>query len=385
MPAFCRLISRRAQAGKAGLQLSEETVTGVKLSREAARMPHLDLLKAVGAQMIVLHHLTAYGPLSDAVASAAPDLIEWMFDHSRMAVQVFLVIGGYLAARGLAPALAGVAADGSVRQALRLLANRYLRLVPPYLAALGLAVLAAVLARPWLIGDEIVPTAPTWGQALAHVFLLHGVLGYESLSAGVWYVAIDFQLFALMTLLLWLGRSTSGTHWLGPVLVAALTLASLFGFNRHESLDDWAPYFFGAYGMGAASYCLSRQRWSRQGLALMGVIALLAMWVDFRERIVLALLVALVLGLAAKRPSGASAVQGPVARLGASSYALFLVHFPVCLLVNAVFARLGLSDPFSGVVGMLVAWAASLWAGGLFHRWIELPSARLRLPRPRQA
>lgn len=351
-----------------------------KVSGAATRLPYLDLLKAVGAQMIVLHHLAAYGPMSDAVSLAAPALMDWLFDYARMAVQVFLVIGGYLAARGLAPAVAVVAADGPAKTPLGLLVNRYLRLVLPYLAALGLAVVAAALARPWLIGDGAVPAAPTWGEALAHIFLLQGVLGYESLSAGVWYVAIDFQLFALMSLLLWLGRSTGGTRWLGPVLVAALTLASLFGFNRHESLDDWALYFFGAYGMGAAAYWLSRERWSRLGLVLMTALVLLTLWVEFRGRIVLALLAALVLGLAAKRPAGAMPAQRLVAYLASTSYALFLLHFPVCLLVNAGFARLGLADPLSGAMGMLLAWAASLWAAGVFHRRIELPSARLRLP-----
>ena len=32
--------------------------------------------------------------------------------------------------------------------------------------------------------------------------VLHGILGVDSLSAGVWYIAIDFQLFALTALLL---------------------------------------------------------------------------------------------------------------------------------------------------------------------------------------
>ena len=38
----------------------------------------------------------------------------------------------------------------------------------------------------------------------------------DSLSAGVWYVAIDFQLFALFALLLWCGR---GRPWLSVLLV----------------------------------------------------------------------------------------------------------------------------------------------------------------------
>lgn len=36
---------------------------------------------------------------------------------------------------------------------------------------------------------------------MAHALLLQGIVG-ESLSAGVWYVSIDFQLFADTVLLL---------------------------------------------------------------------------------------------------------------------------------------------------------------------------------------
>ncbi|MGZ8261721.1 MAG: acyltransferase family protein, partial [Methylotenera sp.] len=62
------------------------------------RFPAIDAFKAIASQLIVLHHLAAYGPLSDAVQQAAPGLISWLYDYARMAVQVFFVIGGYLAA-----------------------------------------------------------------------------------------------------------------------------------------------------------------------------------------------------------------------------------------------------------------------------------------------
>ena len=78
----------------------------------------------------------------------------------------------------------------------------------------------------------------------------------DALSAGVWYVAIDFQLFALMTLLLWLGRRP---RW-PQALLLGLMLASLFFFNRDEDWDNWALYFFGAYGMGAAAFWAGNAR-----------------------------------------------------------------------------------------------------------------------------
>lgn len=70
---------------------------------DGARMPLIDALKAVASQMIVLHHLAFYGPLSDGTHQLLPALVSWFSQDARMAVQVFLVIGGYLAVRSLAP------------------------------------------------------------------------------------------------------------------------------------------------------------------------------------------------------------------------------------------------------------------------------------------
>ena len=60
-------------------------------------------LKAGAAQLIVLHHLAFYGPMSDVAHPAMPDLLDWLYEYARMAVQIFLVIGGFLAAASLAP------------------------------------------------------------------------------------------------------------------------------------------------------------------------------------------------------------------------------------------------------------------------------------------
>ena len=69
---------------------------------------------AIGAtvMVIVLHHLAFYGPMSDHAAPLMPGLIHWLADPARMVVQVFLVVGGYLAALSLAP-------EGQLRAPMR--------------------------------------------------------------------------------------------------------------------------------------------------------------------------------------------------------------------------------------------------------------------------
>jgi hypothetical protein len=92
-----------------------------------------------------------------------PGLINWHYDDARIAVQAFLVIGGFLAARTLCPQ--GLAPrDGLAKGVLR----RYLKLAPPFMAAM----LIAVLASAWMHHDSI-SAPPTLPQLAAHALLLH--------------------------------------------------------------------------------------------------------------------------------------------------------------------------------------------------------------------
>ena len=342
----------------------------------------INVLKAVAAQLIVLHHLAFYGPMSDYVQPMWPALLDWLGDSARIAVQVFLVIGGFLAAKSLAPdGLPGLPASATPLQAIR---RRYIKLAPPFIAATLIAALANALAAGAMMHDSISAPA-TAGQLAAHALLLHGVLGYESLSAGAWYVAIDFQLYALTALALWTAGRVAGGRalaWLVPVMVAVGGALSLLYFNLDAGWDNWAPYFFGSYGLGMLAWWASDARRKTGAvfalMLLLVVPAWLALAVEFRSRIELALAVACVLFLCGR---SATVLHGrawaAVNTLGRISYAVFLIHFPVSLLVNTAFVSWAPLEPEWQALGMLTAWFASLAAGAAFHRWVELPLGRL--------
>ena len=350
------------------------------MSTTGSRLCFVDALKAVASQLIVVHHLAFYGPMSDYAQPIAPELISWLYDYARIAVQAFLVIGGFLAAQSLAR-------DGTLttQNPLTLLWRRYLKLALPYFGALLLAIIAAALARQ-LFTNESIPELPTLPQLLAHLVLLQSVLGFDGLSAGVWYVAIDFQLFALLLGLLWLARRGSRyPRWIGYVLVAAMLFASLFYFNRNDGLDNWAIYFFGSYGMGALTYWTVRRDAAPRWLALIAALVIAALLIDFRSRIAVALIVAIALGLA--RYSGfieSWPKSRIIAWLGQISYSVFLVHYPICLVINGLFERFVPHTPEIQFAGMCLAWLASIGGGALFHSQIEC-RAQWLLARKREA
>ncbi len=345
----------------------------------APRLPFLELLRMVASQAIVCHHLAFYGPLSDSARAVATTLIDWLAEHGRLSVQVFFVVSGYLTAKSLLKKEVSRFRDvGSV------LLGRYRRIGVPYLGALVLAILANEVARRWMTHPSI-SDPPTPGQLLAHVLLVHDLVGYEPLSAGIWYLAIDLQLVTLMAVAFWISGRVAGRAKgpeLGRALLGALGLLSLFWFNRQPDFDHLAIYFLGSYLLG----CLVA--WRQAGLVARSIfwgyaaLVLAAVALEFRSRLLVALGTGIVLVMAER---GGWMSRWPRSRtvqeLATVSYSLFLVHFPVCLVINAWWSRHLPTDPWWALGGMIVAYAGSLVAAFAFHYGFErtvLATARTR-------
>lgn len=336
----------------------------------------IDGLKALAAQTIVIHHLVSYGPMAAAAGLAAPDFAAWFLTYGRWAVQVFLVIAGYLTAQAFCER------PGALSRPWSLAAKRYIRLVWPFGVAVTLAVLAAELARFWT-DDAILPGEASLSQYLAHWLLIHAVVGHESLSTGVWYVAIDFQLFVLTIALLWTAQALRWPGW-APLLIALLTTASLIWIRTWQDWDNWAPYFYNAYGVGLLVGWLGLRehaglRWVRWMLiAVLGVLCW-QLLVTLNGRLVVILLTAMLLWLSS-HPVGRATAALPIWEgrlgaaihyLGATSYALFLLHFPVSMLVNAAQDRFDWTTPAAGLMAMGLAWLGSMLAADVFYRTVE--------------
>jgi peptidoglycan/LPS O-acetylase OafA/YrhL len=352
----------------------------------------IDAVKAVGCLLIVLHHMAFYGPMSDVVAKAWPTVLWALEEHGRLAVQFFLVCAGFLTASALSRFEVL-----SPREALQLVGHRYLRLAIPLLAALSFTVLATEWVRPDFDHASLSDT-PEWGQALAHMVLAQQLLDMDSLSAGVWYVAIDFQLYAMTLFSLVVVKACRAVQvvpsawalrwslWLG------LTCTSLWCWNLNPEWDSHGIYFFGSYGLGLLAWegrrrlRLDSPNALHQRVAiwlLFVLIAGLAWALEPRSRIVTACLVA---GLLMGSPAAwltqplhethppalwRRAVQG----LSAVSYSVFLTHFGVSLLVSASVVSLWPDLFWAHALGMLVALLLSVGVGALLYRWVERHAA----------
>ena len=349
--------------------------------RTAGRAWLLDVLKAVGCVLIVLHHLAFYGPMSDVVMQVWPGLIEWLYDRARLAVQVFLVCGGFLTAASLSKLQ-----NLDVRSSLTLLWRRYLRLVMPLLAALSVVVVVSEIIRPQFDHSSL-SALPTWGQAWAHVALSQHLLNMEALSAGVWYVAMDFQLYATALVVFLLAQRLATASAAVPAvwrqrLWLALTAGSLLWWSGNESLDDYAVYFYGSYGLGYLAYKSREIGFSRKTWALVLGLTLLAWWLDPRWRLATALWAAALLARAPQSWLEASGVNDRMTQtvqwLSQRSYSIFVIHFAVSLAVNAFVLHFWPEQLWTNGLGMLASLGLSLCAGAVLFKWVEQPRPSLK-------
>ena len=338
------------------------------------RSAFLDNIKGIACLLIVFHHLAFYGPMSDVANQVIPQTIEFLINHARLAVAVFLCVGGFLT--GLKLSEPNFFVKHSVQQVIW---HKYLRLVIPYLGAIALAIAASFVASR-LMQHHSISAMPDVPQLLSHLFFLQNILGYESLSAGLWYVAIDFQLFAVCALVVFLVEKLSPASWsyrstrlISLIIFCTLTIASVVFFNRDDVYDVWFIFFFATYGLGFLAAHLAKSQ-SHQVLILSVVaITIFSLYYqDFRERLLIALLMAFLLFSSYQSSWSQSRFwNNPLRKIGEMSYSIFLVHFPVSLLISGIWVHVYPSDPLMNVLGMGLSASLSLLLAIPFYKYVE--------------
>ena len=338
---------------------------------DGRRLPFIVALRAFAALLILWHHFALYPPLREWAAPLVGGLLDWLEHHAR-ATQVFFVVGGYVMARSMSAREWSLARIGSFAM------QRYLRLGIPYLATIALILPIYAFARGW-VPDDVLGSPVSLPQLLAHLFFLQDLLGYEPLSAGLWFVCINFQLGLVYAAGLWLrdrlGRGS--TDYVG-LLGWPLAILSLFYVNLDPAWESWWLYFFPYFFLGIVIHrALAGGRAGLEFWAFQTVMVV-ALYYEWRWRLGIAVAAGFLLFAAERLDFCARWPRNRVvARLGQVSYSLFLVHFPVLVAVSAIWARLGWTSPAAAVAGLLAAFLLSIAAAFVFHRWVEVPAGHL--------
>ena len=323
----------------------------------------IDVLKVVCAQLIVWHHAMVYAPMNVDFTSHWPTLSAFLLEPGRWVVHVFLVIGGYLSAAGLE--------RSNTKLWTPLVWRRYGRLMPMFVLALGLTALVGEWMRLDLV-PGMASATPGWQVWLAHLTLSFDWMSVPAISAGAWYVAIDFQLYVLLAL--WVvhtRRARDGvSSWVKPAVVTAATVLSVTVISKFPQLDIAAPYFISAYGLGCLVAWHQHRVISSRWLWLVVGAILFDLLLEWRGRQAFALLTALLLlawPLLQRKPTS----PDWLARASDLSYPLFVGHFSLLMLLGSWWTQHGMANTAAS------PWVYLVLLAGLGWGWAMLLEATL--------
>lgn len=320
--------------------------------------PYLDGIRGLAAIVVVLYHAWLFTGLTGQATSspqlAVPRLI---VGHGYLGVPVFIVLSGYVLMLPIARAGAGWYTKGFGTYIFR----RAKRILPPYYAALLLSI-ALIAAIPLLRNpsgtqwDSKVPL--TAGGVVSHLLMLQDVgRGWiEQLNGPMWSVAVEFQIYFLMPLILLLWRFVGG--WAAAAITAAVSVVPVF-FGILTFAHTWLLGLF-AVGMLAARLTFAappRRRWIEPaalaaGLAVAGVLyrelAPVRAHGWMVELVAGCLTAAVLVWLGRRAVAGrGNLITGffgsrPMLFLGLTSYSIYLFHSPLIALANLLLLPLHL-------------------------------------------
>ena len=369
----------------------------------AGHLEFLDGIRGLSAFYVLLTH--AYNALFYAGVKDQGRLAHLLMvalkplAFGRYAVDMFIVLSGYCL-------MLPVVRSGSLRGGFPgYIKRRATRILPTYYAALGLSLLVLLVRgawpRPAAGGAGLFGVWPAPGDLLTHLLLVHNLFANwaHGINSPMWSVASEWQIYFFFPALLL-------PVWRRKGIAAAVGVAFIVGYGLFllvpGGLNDAAPWYIGLFALGMAAATLTAGPsggdeprtgnfpWKGSFLVLMAVLVvsgtLAGGW--FRDH---AWLVDPIFGLAAAcliiHCAGMLARSGddapdfllkivrskPAVALGAFSYSLYLIHYPLVELaadgyrIFRVPATLQIALTFGVCVPAVTA------AAYLFHLAFERP------------
>lgn len=372
---------------------TEEAVLASSAQAPAMRhLPELDALRGLAAMVVVFNHgqqlwLAAGAPAWLAHPRHNPLL--WLLVNGHASVILFFLLSGFVLTL---PRLRGTA-QPYTQFALR----RFVRIYPPYLVALMVAVSACGLlsGRPSYGGFLAVhwPRVPDAPSLLQHLFML-GRFDIFRYDGPVWSLVHEARISLLFPLIAFAALRLRAAAVLGVAFGCAV-LSSLAMVHAEGSLSGevrmtaWSLTlgYCGIFLLGSAlarrhSICVHwLDRLPRYGRAALFAAALVlylyphATWgaLDLTDLWV-ACAGLLLLAFCLRRQGSAARLlrKRPVRWIGTVSYSLYLVHLPVLLVLSTLcYGRLAL--PWVMVMYVVT----SLLVATALHHLVEVPCIAL--------
>lgn len=289
--------------------------------RKQNRIAAIDSMRGVASLMVTCHHFN--GALGSDLAWL-PVVVRHILDEGALGVQIFFVLSGYVIALSTEKLRACWSNVG------RFVVRRGLRLDPPYLVSIALAV--GLMAVTNALHPDRAQPLPSLGSLLAHVVYLQNILGYGNIVVVYWSLCFEVQMYLLYLLLFFAesvlsaGRAPRTVTLIRVLIWYPLGLLSLLVKYGVVALvtPGWSLPFWFLFFLGAQVRWVHNGRIGRRellpGLVLFTALAIGPATAEYA---------AIILGLATvywnRQLAGVGRFR-PLLFLGGISYSLYLIH-----------------------------------------------------------
>ncbi|WP_158992214.1 acyltransferase [Mucilaginibacter sp. L196] len=188
----------------------------------------ISFLRMVASVGVCLFHFVT----SDSRLLSASDPVRKSLAYGYRGVQIFFIISGFIICYSLP-------ANYSIKQFFTFLKKRLIRVEPPYLLSIPIALLAAWFA----FYHNHIPVNFSWLRLLFHIGYLNNFMmdGPNSYYNGVyWTLGIEFHFYIIIGLLF--GLMKKSIYWLTIIIICFLA-SSYLTFADTSLIFEEFPFF----------------------------------------------------------------------------------------------------------------------------------------------
>lgn len=364
--------------------------------RVAIQLPYLDSIRGVAALYVAIGHIWQFIAFQPPYANLPKIFTLLNFGHA--AVGIFIVLSGYCL-------MLPIAAQGHVEQEAgwlqAFIRRRALRVYPAYIAAMIFSLILIATTgvgldpqRLWTAGLNHFS-----GESIgSHLLLMHNLTRFQwTIDTPMWSVALEWQIYLLFgAVLVPLWKRVHPYVMLCALFVLTAWTATI------PSLSEKYFWFVGLFFMGTIAACygtrtaagveglgLPSKLWKLAGLrsAIPALLVFLA--TCMMPKLIVVSDIALGIGVSGilvwlqrtwnRKPEHSLfnvLSAKPLTILGAMSYSIYLLHFPILEVTNA-----WLAGKFTPLAVMAIQSVALLpivlGISWLSYKYIELPFMRM--------
>lgn len=211
------------------------------LTNRKDQLPIINTLRGLAALMVAFHHFSRWGDMKGGLYSEA-DLIPQIGFYGNLGVYIFFVISGFVIPYSL------IQSNYRVQHFFRFIFKRSIRIEIPYIASI------ICLLTVHLISSHLfswVHFSIEKKRFLLHLFYLIPFTDYKWYSIIYWTLAVEFQYYILIALIipLFIHRN----RWIQTI--SLLLFTSLIFFRLMESETAYVYSHTGIFAIGIAT-CL---------------------------------------------------------------------------------------------------------------------------------